>query len=142
MVSKHFPGLRVEWERMRDKLTNALTPFEAERLAAIERNKAMLESMLSVKHDEKKLALAKVVHASAAESAALRMLDIAQQKQRVKERNAERLQKKIDNLKSALAAAEKRMHDMMSELREANQGAETALKVLQAIRSRAKQVQV
>ena len=85
MLSKHFPGLRVEWERMRDELTNALTPFEAERLAAIERNKAMLESMLSVKQDEKKLASAKVVHASAAESAALRMLDIAQQKQRVKE---------------------------------------------------------
>jgi len=142
MLSKHFPGLRVEWERMRDELTNALTPFEAERLAAIERNKAMLESMLSVKQDEKKLASAKVVHASAAESAALRMLDIAQQKQRVKERNAARRQKKIDNLKSALAAAEKRMHDMMSELREANQGAETALKVLQAIRSRAKQVQI
>ena len=142
MLSKHFPGLRVEWEQMRDELTNALTPFEAERLAAIERNKAMLASMLNIKEDEKKLTSAKVIHASAAESAALRMLDIAQQKQRVKERNAERRQKKIDNLKSTLAVAEKRMHDMMSELREAKQGAETAMKVLQAIRSRAKQVQI
>jgi len=142
ILSKHFPGLRVEWERMRDELTNALTPFETERLLTIERNKAALASMLNVKKEETKLTAAKTIHASAAESAALRMLDIAKQKLRVKERNAERRQNKIDHLQSALAAAEKRMSDMMSEVREANQGAETALQVLQAIRSRSNQVQI
>ena len=82
----------------------------------------------------------KVSHASAAESAALRMFDIAKRKQKTKMVNAERRERKVASLKKQMEAAEKRLSDIMSYIREASHGVDTALKVLQAIRSIAHRV--
>lgn len=141
ILSKTFPGLRLEWEKIRDELTNALTPFEKERLEKIEANKNKLRSLMRTSEEQKRLASHKVVHASAAESAALRMWDIAKRKQKTKVTNAERRERKVASLKKQLQTAEKRLGDIMSDVREANHGVDTALKVLQAIRSRASRVQ-
>jgi len=141
ILSKTFPGLRLEWEKIRDELTNVLTPFEKERLEKIEANKNKLRSLMQTSEEEKQLTSHKVVHASAAESAALRMWDIAKRKQKTKVTNAERRERKVASLKKQLQTAEKRLGDIMSDVREANHGVDTALKVLQAIRSRASRVQ-
>ena len=141
ILSKHFPGLRVEWEKMRDEITNVLTPFERERLEKIEANKNKMRSLMLSTEEQAKMTSHKVVHASAAESAALRMWEIAKRKHKTKTSNAERRERKVSSLKTQLAAAEKRLSDIMGEVREANVGVDTALKVLEAIRSRAKRVE-
>ena len=141
ILSKTFPGLRLEWEKMRDEITNVLTPFEKARLEKIEANKNKLRSLMITTEEQTKMASHKVVHASAAESAALRMWDIAKRKQKTKMSNAERRRRKVDALKSQLEKAEKRLTDIVTEVREANQSVDTAVKVLEAIRARAKRVE-
>ena len=141
ILSKTFPGLRLEWEKIRDELTDALTPFERERLEKIEANKRQLRALTHATEEQTSLTSHKVSHASAAESAALRMFDIAKRKQKTKMVNAERRERKVASLKKQMEAAEKRLSDIMSDIREASHGVDTALKVLQAIRSRAHRVQ-
>ena len=141
ILSKTFPGLRLEWEKMRDEITNVLTPFEKARLEKIEANKNKLRSLMITTEEQTKMTSHKVVHASAAESAALRMWDIAKRKQKTKMSNAERRRRKVDALKSQLEKAEKRLTDIVTEVREANQSVDTAVKVLEAIRARAKRVE-
>ena len=141
ILSKHFPGLRVEWEKMRDEITNVLTPFERERLEKIEANKNKMRSLMLSTEEQATMTSHKVVHASAAESAALRMWEIAKRKHKTKTSNAERRERKVSSLKAQLEAAETRLSDIMGEVREANVGVDTALKVLEAIRSRATRVE-
>jgi len=141
ILSKTFPGLRLEWEKMRDELTNVLTPFEKARLEKIEANKNKLRSLMIVTEEKTKMTSHKVVHASAAESAALRMWDMAKRKQKTKTNNAEKRRRKVEVLRAQLEKAEKRLTDMVAEVREANQSVDTAVKVLEAIRARAKRVE-
>ena len=61
------------------------------------------------------------------------MWDIAKRKQKTKMSNAERRRRKVDALKSQLEKAEKRLTDIVTEVREANQSVDTAVKVLEAI---------
>ena len=141
ILSKTFPGLRLEWEKMRDELTNVLTPFEKARLEKIEANKNKLRSLMIATEEKTQMTSHKVVHASAAESAALRMWDIAKRKQKTKTNNAERRRRKVETLRAQLEKAEKRLTDIVAEVREANQSVDTAVKVLEAIRARAKRVE-
>ena len=62
-------------------------------------------------------------------------------KHKTKTSNAERRERKVSSLKAQLEAAETRLSDIMGEVREANVGVDTALKVLEAIRSRATRVE-
>jgi hypothetical protein len=138
ILSKTFPGLRVEWEKMRDELTNTLTPYEKERLQNIEKNKSMMQKLMCVKEKEVKTATQKVFHTSAAESAALRMWEIAKRRHRMKSRNAERREQKVAALRKLLTEAETRLSDMMKEVVESSKGLDEAVQVLEAIRARSK----
>ena len=138
ILSKTFPGLRVEWEKMRDELTNTLTPYEKERLQNIEKNKNMMQKLMCVKEKEVKTATQKVFHTSAAESAALRMWEIAKRRHRIKSRNAERREQKVAALRKLLTEAETRLSDIMKEVVESSKGLDEAVQVLEAIRARSK----
>ena len=138
ILSKTFPGLRVEWEKMRDELTNTLTPYEKERLQNIEKNKSMMQKLMCVKEKDVKTATQKVFHTSAAESAALRMWEIAKRRHRMKSRNAERREQKVAGLRKLLTEAEKRLSDIMKEVVESRKGLDESVQVLEAIRARSK----
>ena len=122
----------------RDEITNVLTPFEKARLEKIEANKNKLRSLMITTEEQTKMASHKVVHASSRGGVGRRrMWDIAKRKQKTKMSNAERRRRKVDALKSQLEKAEKRLTDIVTEVREANQSVDTAVKVLEAIRARA-----